>query len=102
MEFFFFFFHLVYQANVIIPSTPPAAEEEVLQLCRNTIQSNVKGTVALSHFVSPALTTDCSAEIYCSLAHECTVASARGAVYLDELITTTCSLVLSIGHMLIN
>lgn len=71
-------------------STPRAAKnKEVCQLCRNTIQSNGKGTVALSHFVSAALTTHYSVGICCSSAEECTVTLARGAVYLDELITTT-------------
>lgn len=71
-------------------STPLAAKnKKVLQLCRSTIQSNGKGTVELSQFVSAALTTQCSVGIYCSLADECTVTLARGAVYQDELITTT-------------
>lgn len=50
-----FFFYIVYQANLIILSTPLAAKnKEVLQLCRNTIQSNGNGTVALSQFISAA------------------------------------------------
>ena len=73
----------------VVNSTIAAEKKEVLQLCRNTIQSNGKGTVVLSHFVSAALTTHCSVGIYCSLADKCTVTLARGAVYLDELITTT-------------
>lgn len=84
------FVYLVYQANLIMLSPPLAAKKkEVLQLCRSTIQSNGKGTVVLSHFISTALTTHCSVEIYCSLVDEYTVTLARGAVYLDELITTT-------------
>lgn len=84
------FFYLVYQANHIMLSTPLAPKnKEVLQLCRRTIQSNRKGTVVLSQFISTALTTHYSVGIYCSLADECTVTLARGAVYLDELITTT-------------
>ena len=64
-------------------------KKEVLQLCRNTIQSNGKGTAALSQFVSVALTTLCSVGIYCNLADKCTVTLAWGVLYLDELITTT-------------
>lgn len=63
--------------------------KEVLHLGRNTIQSNGKATVGLSHFVRAASAAHCSVGIYCSLEGECTVTLAPGGVYQDELITTT-------------